>query len=70
MKEDAKNKAIELVCHFKGRGMDGDEKYASKECATIVVDEMISEYENEIIEANDMDRLGFWEEVKNQIKLI
>ena len=38
---DVKEKAKELVRHFKGRGMDGDENYASKECALIVVGENI-----------------------------
>jgi hypothetical protein len=41
----AKEKAEELVRHFKGRGMDGDENYASKECALIVVNEILDSLE-------------------------
>jgi len=72
---NAKDKAKELVRKFKGRGMDGDEMYASKECALIAVDEIIKA--NPIIPLQFMleseaidEAILYWQEVKSNIQIL
>jgi len=61
-------KAKELVRNFKGRGMDGDENYASKECALIVVDEIIKDRER--LDDSLFYDGNYWMEVKKEIELL
>lgn len=64
-----KEKAEELVRHFKGRGMDGNENYAAKECALIVVDEILDAISGMVDEENGYSADEYYLEVKNQIEL-
>ena len=39
----------------------------AKMCAEICVDEIIKEYDEEVIDSNDVFRLEYWKEVKEEI---
>jgi len=65
----AEEKAWELVQFFKGRGMDGNENYAVKECALKVVEEIINS--NPHINPFNTDvysTMKYWKEVKREIE--
>jgi len=66
METQEKEKAEELVRHFKGRGMDGDEDYASKECALIVVNEILL-FLSLQIGFYDENAVNYWNEVEQEI---
>lgn len=64
-------KAKELVQHFKGRGMDGNENYAAKECALIVVDEVLKELsplDYHPLGSYPNPKIEYWQKVIQEIK--
>jgi hypothetical protein len=66
-----KEKAKELVQQFKGRGMDGDENYAAKECALIVVNEVLNAITFNMYDEDAYDKENsFWEAVKLELENI
>lgn len=75
MKEEAKNKAIELVDKMNAKlpkitmGVIAQDNI-SKQCALIAVDEILFLLKEDIRPTNIYQQKSFWQEVKNQIKSI
>ena len=58
-----KEKAQELLSKFAVGGW-------RKEHATTCVDEIIKEYDEEILESNDVNRIEYWRQVKDEIEAL
>lgn len=64
-----KEKAEELVNKFKEINEDYIDKYQSKPCASIAVDEILNEYKrNEPLSTHENYRFKYWQEVKKEIE--
>ena len=60
-------KAIELFSRLRNKKLS---YMQAKECASICVDEIIQEYDEEILESNDVYRLHYWIKVRDYLKEI